>query len=593
MSNKKLNNIIIVLLVLMILILAYIFLFLDNDKITSIELDNKNITLLIGESKTFAVNVLPNDEIENIIWESSDSSVATIEGGKVMGLTVGNAIVTAHSKSGNVSDTCIVRVIKNEVERIELSDDEIELNVGNEREITTIISPSKLQNTIVTWESSNENVAVVEGGKITGIGNGEATITAYAGSKQATCDVSVTTLVESIKFEKENLSIEEDSEETINILFTPETTSNKLLKWESSDPNIATVYDGIVYGIKEGNVIITATTIKGEKTATCAVKITSKPKYTIKYVDLNKKVTKKQGETLGTLPVTSKKGYKFLGWYTKESGGIRVTSSTIVTGKMNLYAHWESLYVITNDSSRTSGLSLQAQYNSGTLKYRIYATKNGYYTTIWVSNANKQINTALANYPKLGHQGAADMLNAEISRRGYKNKGMVAINGSFSKGEAPGIPVIMTHGQIIKTRFNDGLLNHDTVGIDRDGNMVCYLRDTVSVNTLQKRGIRNTFGGNYCLTDKTSGGGSDTTWKTVLCQVDERNFAILTGSGRTTLNAEKEMQDRFGCRKVVNLDGGGSTRLYYKYNNMSSIRNMYKSARDPERKIVDTLYFVE
>ena len=53
-------------------------------------------------------------------------------------------------------------------------------------------------------------------------------------------------------------------------------------------------------------------------------------------------ITVTNGQPYGTLPTPSKDGYTFDGWYTKESGGNRITTSTIVnlTSNQTLYAHW-------------------------------------------------------------------------------------------------------------------------------------------------------------------------------------------------------------------------------------------------------------
>lgn len=59
------------------------------------------------------------------------------------------------------------------------------------------------------------------------------------------------------------------------------------------------------------------------------------------------KVSKKSktvqgGKKYGKLPTPKRKGYKFKGWYTKKSGGRKVTKNTSVsaTKKHTLYAHW-------------------------------------------------------------------------------------------------------------------------------------------------------------------------------------------------------------------------------------------------------------
>ena len=48
----------------------------------------------------------------------------------------------------------------------------------------------------------------------------------------------------------------------------------------------------------------------------------------------------KVGSTLGTLPTCTRKGYTFVGWYTKKSGGTRIYASTKVTAKVTYYARW-------------------------------------------------------------------------------------------------------------------------------------------------------------------------------------------------------------------------------------------------------------
>jgi uncharacterized repeat protein (TIGR02543 family) len=56
-----------------------------------------------------------------------------------------------------------------------------------------------------------------------------------------------------------------------------------------------------------------------------------------------KRVTVITGKKYGTLPKASRAKYRFLGWYTKKSGGAKVTGSTAVKLKKNqiLYAHWK------------------------------------------------------------------------------------------------------------------------------------------------------------------------------------------------------------------------------------------------------------
>ncbi len=46
------------------------------------------------------------------------------------------------------------------------------------------------------------------------------------------------------------------------------------------------------------------------------------------------------GSSYGTLPTPTRSGYEFEGWYTSSSGGSYIFSSSAVTGRITLYAHW-------------------------------------------------------------------------------------------------------------------------------------------------------------------------------------------------------------------------------------------------------------
>ena len=45
--------------------------------------------------------------------------------------------------------------------------------------------------------------------------------------------------------------------------------------------------------------------------------------------------------TLGTLPEPTRSGYRFVGWFTQATDGVRVTSKTQITKDTDLYARWE------------------------------------------------------------------------------------------------------------------------------------------------------------------------------------------------------------------------------------------------------------
>lgn len=60
---------------------------------------------------------------------------------------------------------------------------------------------------------------------------------------------------------------------TLNAIIFPENASNQTISWESSDSNIATVCDGVVTPVSNGEVTITARTQDGDKTDSCIVTV--------------------------------------------------------------------------------------------------------------------------------------------------------------------------------------------------------------------------------------------------------------------------------------------------------------------------------
>lgn len=48
-------------------------------------------------------------------------------------------------------------------------------------------------------------------------------------------------------------------------------------------------------------------------------------------------------DAVGNLPTPTRTGYNFLGWYTAENGGTKISASTIVNDNITYYAHWDKV----------------------------------------------------------------------------------------------------------------------------------------------------------------------------------------------------------------------------------------------------------
>ena len=109
--------------------------------------------------------------------------------------------VTATNASGSDSKQYTLTIKAVSVTDVTLDQTELDLFTGASATLTATVKPSDATDKTVTWSSDNEAVATVdENGKVTAVGEGEATITVTTedGGKQATCTVAVTQSIHSI-----------------------------------------------------------------------------------------------------------------------------------------------------------------------------------------------------------------------------------------------------------------------------------------------------------------------------------------------------------------------------------------------------------
>ena len=74
---------------------------------------------------------------------------------------------------------------------VSLSKTSLSIKADDAETLTATVAPSDALDKTVTWGSSNTGVATVDGGIVTAVGAGTATITAKVGDKTATCAVTV------------------------------------------------------------------------------------------------------------------------------------------------------------------------------------------------------------------------------------------------------------------------------------------------------------------------------------------------------------------------------------------------------------------
>lgn len=161
------------------------------------------------------------------------------------------------------------------VSSITLNKTALYLEKDQMEQLIATVKPDNATNKDVSWSSSNDAVAIVDrDGKVTGVSDGNATITAKADGKSATCAVTVTVVipVESITLDQPSLTLLVGETYTLTATVTPDNASDKTVTWSSSNNGAAKVdQNGTVTGVAEGKAEITASA--GGKSTTCSVTV--------------------------------------------------------------------------------------------------------------------------------------------------------------------------------------------------------------------------------------------------------------------------------------------------------------------------------
>ena len=157
--------------------------------------------------------------------------------------------------------------------------DEATINLGATETLTVVYNPEDTtDDKTVTWNSTNTNAVTVDNGVVTAVGEGSSTVTATVGEKVATINYTVRIPLQSITINGDE-TLSKNEEKTLTVTYNPtNTTDNKTVDWESSNPEIVSIDStGKITGKKGGTAKITATVgnVKAEKEVKVVVPIES------------------------------------------------------------------------------------------------------------------------------------------------------------------------------------------------------------------------------------------------------------------------------------------------------------------------------
>jgi len=230
-----------------------------------------------GSPEKIMVKVLPEDATnKELTWSVENGSIVTVNGeGVITPLAVGTTTITAKAHNG-VEAKCRVEV-KQPVPATGVTMSQTELTMSTEDAPVTItakVEPGNAQSKDVTWSVEPAGIVTVDGGKITAVKAGKATViaTAHNGVK-GECKVTVTQPAKEVQLTPNELTLTMGGEPgTLTAKVLPADATDMTITWSVEPEGIVTVADGKVTAVKIGQAKVIATAHNGVK-AECQVTV--------------------------------------------------------------------------------------------------------------------------------------------------------------------------------------------------------------------------------------------------------------------------------------------------------------------------------
>ena len=248
-------------------------------KVTGFDIADEALVMYLGdEARTLSFEVLPADASnKNVTWQTSDSSVITVENGVITAVGAGTAFIFGTTQEGEYADFCAVEV-KLPIEAITFEQSELALNKGEQHALRAQVEPAGASDADIIWKSSNPAVATVEKGVVTARAtSGTAVITACSKLNEnikSECTVTVLEPVTSVVISDGEVTLKKGETKSLSAVVVPSNATDKTITWTSDNNDVATVDEnGLVTAVGFGTARITVTTADGGFTDACSVKV--------------------------------------------------------------------------------------------------------------------------------------------------------------------------------------------------------------------------------------------------------------------------------------------------------------------------------
>jgi exopolysaccharide biosynthesis protein len=251
----------------------------------------------------------------------------------------------------------------------------------------------------------------------------------------------------------------------------------------------------------------------------------------------------------------------------------------------------------TNNTSSSSAVTTSNSYKDDNIFINIQTIRtnntNVYVADITLSNA-AYLKTALAN------NTFGTNITAVTSKIASSNNAIFAVNGDFYAANTKGY--VIKNGQLYRsTKRSD--TEYDDLVIYNDGSFGTINEKNITADQLISNGVVQllAFGptlvtnGEVNITTNTEVDQSMTSNpRTAIGIVDNLHYIIAVSDGRTSASTGlslyqlAEVMKNYGCTTAYNLDGGGSSTMYFNGNIINQPTTSGRSIQ--ERAVSDIVY---
>ena len=242
----------------------------------------------------------------------------------------------------------------------------------------------------------------------------------------------------------------------------------------------------------------------------------------------------------------------------------------------------ETISTVSSTSSSSNAEAASKASETATVTDTSYSDDNISVTLTEKTVSNTQVYIADVTVSSSGYLKTAFAQNtygnnvtAKTSETAANNNAILAVNGDYYGANTTGY--VIRNGVVYRDTVREDSSNGD-LAIYKDGSFKIIYEDQVSADQLVKDGVVNllAFGPSLVENGETAvdtnsevGKSMSSNPRTAIGIIDENHYIIIVSDGRTSesqglsLYQMAEIMKSYGVKTAYNLDGGGSSTLYF------------------------------